>query len=97
MKRKLVEILGTFQIPKPNQEKEVKEIEKILKKEFGIEGKVIIFGYDWGYDDPEKPINYNQILVDYSLKSKNEIFKAHFNGQLSAYGITNVSFVYANV
>jgi len=92
----LIKHLGRFGMPKPNQEKDKREIEKILKEEFNIEGEVLIFGYNLRHIGIEE-MKYDNMVIGYKSESLKAVFDAHFNGRFDGYGINNVSAVGKNV
>ena len=97
VKRKYIEI-GNNElrkpVPKPNQEEEQKEIERIFKEETGLEVKVQIISDDLRHIDI--PLNYDILLMKFSSKNVGKFQDLHFNHRFKEYGIKYYRYMVEN-
>ncbi|AJF62517.1 MAG: hypothetical protein QT11_C0001G0369 [archaeon GW2011_AR20] len=78
-------------IPKPNQEQEKAEIEKIILEEYGLPSKVNILSENltsFGI-----PNEYNVLLIELNPRYTNDYFDINFDGKFEKFGIKYIKFI----
>mgnify|MGYP001582987679 CR=1 FL=1 len=81
--------LNPSQVPKPNQEVEKKQIEEILRNEFGIESRILIYASGISLNE------FDELLIISTSKYTETFYKAkaNLNGKFKKFGINHVYYV----
>jgi len=78
-------------IPKPNQDQEKAEIEKIILEEYGLPSKVHILSED--LIKFRVPHEYDILLIEMNPKYTDNYFSINFDGKFEKFGIKYIKLV----